>query len=541
MQINKLVVKNYKLLKDVVIPINPEINIFVGENDAGKSSILEALSILTTGKLNGIALERQLKANLFNSSIRQEFIDAVGAGQTPSPPQIIFEAYFDGDLILKGSNNTLSEDAVGINVTIKIADNNTPIYQKMLNARDVTDIPIELYTVDCRYFNGDQVSFRYGSFKSVFIDTTRKEYLGIVNQFVTESITENLSLEQLRDLAIAYNRSRRDFHKDDTVKTLNDAVKSVIQGRSVSLGLREDDAEAWKKQLSIVVDDIPFEHLGFGTQNTLKIELALRNADVQANVVLMEEPENNLSFTNMARLVDHISSSTGKQVFISTHSSYIANKLNLENVILVKEGDVTSYKELPDDAKKYFIKLPGYDTLRFALASKAILVEGPTDDLIVQRAYKDRYGKLPHEDGIDIIVVDALAFKHYCDIALLMGKQIAVVTDNDGDVKKNIQEKYEGYWGKNEITFYYEENAELNTIEPSVLAVNCESGQPIEQFKRIISSEDRYSLKSRDYDGVLDFMTNNKTEWAFRVFESEESIQYPEYIKKAIAHYDKHH
>lgn len=541
MKINKLVIKNYKLIRDAVIPLNPEINIFVGENDAGKSSILEALSILTTGKLNGIALERQLKANLFNSAIRQEYIDAVVAGQTPAPPQIVFEAYFEDDLILKGSNNTLSEDAVGINVTIKIADNNTPIYQKMLNVGDVTDIPIELYTVDFHYFNGGPVSFRYGPFKSVFIDTTRKEYVGIINQFVSESITENLSPEQLRDLAIAYSRSRREFHEDDTVKTLNDAVKSVIQGRSVSLGLREDDVEAWKKQLSIVVDDIPFEHLGFGTQNTLKIELALRNADVQANVVLMEEPENNLSFTNMARLVDHISSSTGKQVFISTHSSYIANKLNLENVILVKEGDVTSYKELPDDAKKYFIKLPGYDTLRFALASKAILVEGPTDDLIIQRAYKDKYGKLPHEDGIDIIVVDALAFKHYCDIALLMGKRVAVVTDNDGDVKKNIQEKYEGYLGKDELTFYYEENVEFNTIEPSVLAVNCERGQPIEQFKRIISSEDRYSLKSRNYDGVLDFMTNNKTEWAFRVFEAEENIQYPEYIQKAIAHYDKHH
>ena len=101
-------------------------------------------------------------------------------------------------------------------------------------------------------------------------------------------------------------------------------MKSVIQGRNVSLGLREDEVEAWKKQLSIVVDEIPFEQLGFGTQNTLKIELALRNAEEQANIVLMEEPENNLSFTNMAKLVDHVSASTGKQVFISTHSSYMS-------------------------------------------------------------------------------------------------------------------------------------------------------------------------------------------------------------------------
>ena len=541
MKINKLVVKNYKLLRDAIIPINPKINIFVGENDAGKSSILEALSILTTGKLNGFAFDRQLKANLFNCKIRQEYINAIRDGQTPAPPQIIFEAYFDGDPIFKGSNNTLSEDSAGINVTVKLADNNAPTYQKMLRAGDVKDIPIELYTVSCDYFNGNPASFRYGPFKSVFIDTTRKEYTGIINHFVSENITENLSPEQLRDLAVAYNRSRREFHDDDTVKTLNDAVKSVIQGRNVSLSLREDEVDAWKKQLSIVVDDIPFEHLGFGTQNALKIELALRNAEDQANIVLMEEPENNLSFTNIARLVDHVSSSTGKQVFISTHSSYIANKLNLENVILVKDGNVTSYKDLSDDAKKYFTKLPGYDTLRFALASKVILVEGPTDDLIIQRAYKDKYGKLPHEDGIDIIVVDSLAFKHYCDIALLMKKQIALVTDNDGDIEKNINLKYEKYLGKREIAFYYEGDANLRTIEPSVLAVNCVNEVPSEEFKRIISSESRYSLKSRDYQGVLDFMTENKTEWAFRVFEATEKIQYPEYIQNVIAHYDEHH
>ena len=168
-------------------------------------------------------------------------------------------------------------------------------------------------------------------------------------------------------------------------------------------------------------------------------------------------------------------------------------------------------------------------------------MEGPTDDLIIQRAYKDKYGTLPHEDGIDIIVVDSLAFKHYCDIALLMGKRIAVVTDNDGDIEKNIRVKYDGYYEKKELTFYFEENTNLNTIELSVLAVNCDHGQPNEEFKRMISSETRYSLKSRDYDGILDFMSHNKTEWAFRVFEAEKCIQYPTYIQKVIAHYEEHH
>jgi predicted ATP-dependent endonuclease of OLD family len=37
--------------------------------------------------------------------------------------------------------------------------------------------------------------------------------------------------------------------------------------------------------------------------------------------------------------------------------------------------------------KNILNKLPGYDTLRLILCNKAILVEGPSDELIVQKAY----------------------------------------------------------------------------------------------------------------------------------------------------------
>lgn len=542
MTIKKIVIKNYKLLQDVVIFLNTGVNIFVGDNDSGKSTILEVLSILTTGKLNGYAFERQLKANMFTRAVRIAYIQALKSGRKVPPPEIIFEAYFDGDPIYKGSNNTLSEqDAIGINITAHIDEKNTELYKQMVTRGDVKDIPIELYTVDYHYFNGDTFNFRYGPFKSVFIDTTRKDYGGLVGHFISDSISDTLTGEQIRDLSIAYGISRRSFRDNETVKQLNEAVrkKAVVQGRDVSLDLREDDSEAWKKQMSIVVDDIPFEHVGFGTQNTIKIELALQNAEEQANIVLMEEPENNLSFSNMAILVNHITESKGKQVFISTHSSYIANKLSLSNVLLVREGRISPYNTLPDDTKKYFVKLPGYDTLRFILSSKVILVEGPTDNLIIQRAYLDTNKKLPSEDGIDIIVVDALAFKRYLDLAALIEKPVVVVTDNDGNIEKNIKEKYRDYQ-QSFFTYYYENNKDFNTIEPSVLAVNLDkNGNPTEVFKKAISAGG--SMMNRDKQGVLDFMSKrgNKSEWAYRVFEAPERINYPEYITNVIKHFEQ--
>lgn len=37
--------------------------------DSGKSTILEALSIVATGELNGYAFDKQIKANYFNDSV----------------------------------------------------------------------------------------------------------------------------------------------------------------------------------------------------------------------------------------------------------------------------------------------------------------------------------------------------------------------------------------------------------------------------------------------------------------------------------------
>lgn len=253
-------------------------------------------------------------------------------------------------------------------------------------------------------------------------------------------------------------------------------------------------------------------------------------------MILMEEPENCLSHTNMAKLVHRVSSTEGKQIFISTHSSFIANKLNLGNLLLVEKGKVKPFRDLPTETIGYFKKLPGYDTLRLVLAEKVVLVEGPTDDLIIQRAYKDKKGCLPSENGIDIIAVDSLAFKRYCDIAVILKKEIAVVTDNDGNIALNIDKKYSEYKDSPYIRIFHERNEALNTIEPSVLAVNCDiDGAPTEEFKAVISCG--ASLMNRDYDGILGFMSKNKSEWAARVFDAEDSIHYPAYIKELIDEY----
>lgn len=52
MKIEEIIIKNYKIFNDITIKMNNDVNIFVGENDSGKTTILEALSIALIGKLN---------------------------------------------------------------------------------------------------------------------------------------------------------------------------------------------------------------------------------------------------------------------------------------------------------------------------------------------------------------------------------------------------------------------------------------------------------------------------------------------------------
>lgn len=127
---------------------------------------------------------------------------------------------------------------------------------------------------------------------------------------------------------------------------------------------------------------------------------------------------------------------------ITTHSTYVLNKLGLDHLILLGAGDqFMRLSDLGKETREYFERLPGYDTLRMILAKRSILAEGPSDELIVQRAYKYLHGKLPIEDGIDVLCVRGLSFKRFLDIAKLLGTRTTVVTDNDGDYQAKVAAK----------------------------------------------------------------------------------------------------
>ena len=74
--------------------------------------------------------------------------------------------------------------------------------------------------------------------------------------------------------------------------------------------------------------------------------LALERQAKDANIILIEEPENHLSFTSMNMLINKIREKcAGKQIIIVTHSAYVLNKLGIEKVIFLPRNQAFHAKE----------------------------------------------------------------------------------------------------------------------------------------------------------------------------------------------------
>jgi len=252
--------------------------------------------------------------------------------------------------------------------------------------------------------------------------------------------------------------------------------------------------------------------------------LALERKAGTSNLILIEEPENHLSFSSMSKLISKIQEKCiGKQIIITTHSSFVLNKLGLDSLILLNEKKTTSLKSLPPDTQTYFKKLSGYDTLRLVLAKKAILVEGPSDELIIQKAYLKKHNVMPIADGIDVINVRGLSFARFLDIAKELQKEVVVVTDNDGDHANKVDKKYLPYQGIATIKVSRSDDDTAKTLEPQMIKSNGLSNLNQVFSKNFASEAD-----------LEDYMTNNKTDYALKIFETTDTITFPDYINDAV-------
>ncbi|WP_046216487.1 ATP-dependent nuclease [Paenibacillus wulumuqiensis] len=545
MHIEKVIIENFKIYEGrFEINFNNGLNILVGDNEAGKSTILEAIHLALTGLLNGRNLRSELTEYLFNNRVVKKYIDSLKDETKQSLPYILIEIYIAGDDCPKfeGDSNLTKTGACGISFRIAFDDKYQIEYEELVKNSDVKTLPIEYYDIFLETFARENITHRRLPLKSALIDSSSNRYQNGSDIYISRIVRDHLEPTDIVNISQAHRKMRESFMNSSSIKLINQKIQNneVLSGKKVELSVELLSKNAWENSLMTYLNKIPFHFLGKGEQCIVKTELALSHKKSQeANIILVEEPENHLSHTKLNQFINRIQNrQKDKQIIISTHSSFVANKLGLDKLILLNDKKTLRLEELKDSTTNFFEKISGYDTLRLILCRMAILVEGDSDELIVQKAYmSSNNGKLPIEDQIDVISVGT-SFLRFLEIASALKKEVVVVTDNDGDVK-SLEEKYSEYINENKkenIKICYDaeidsgslliggKNFNYNTLEPKLLKVNN-----LKILNRI------YNTKCKNEDDMHKHMRTNKTDCALKVFDSEEAIKFPNYILEAIS------
>ncbi len=535
MYINRVYIDGFKRLTNFELELNASLNIIVGDNETGKSSVLEAIGLVLTGQYDGRLIQYAIDPYLFNVATVNEYFRKRQASENGSPPRILIEAYLQdnaGDAALaklKGTNNSKSEDCPGLALTIEVDNDHVEALKDYAgDSSNPTVLPVEFYKVAWRSFAGNGVTVRNLPFRAAKIDTSLARVYRGPNKYLSQVVNDVLNEDQRRQLSLAYKKLRHGFTQEPGVTAINQHLEkqgNPATTKKLTVQMDVSSRSSWDSTITAHLDDLPFDCAGKGEQCRVQMRLAIAGAE-QSRVLLIEEPENHLSHSNLNMLMDDIQKDCGdRQVIVTTHSAFVLNKLGIDKLrLLSHDGPTAALAALTPATKDYFMKLPGYDTLRLILAKRSILVEGPSDELIVQRAYKDKHGKLPLEDGVDVISVRSLAFKRFLEIAALLKLNVCVVTDNDGDVNA-LRQKYADYLNgaHSTIKILYDEDVQCATLEPQLLKANS-----------LHKLNSMFGTTFEDDAALLKYMGRNKTDCALKIFETAQAWVAPGYIANAI-------
>jgi energy-coupling factor transporter ATP-binding protein EcfA2 len=533
--INRIVISGYRCFKHLDLEPNPGLNIVVGDNECGKSTLLEAIALGLTGKINGRWAVEELNPFWFHRQSVLDFFAAYARNEPIEPPTISIELYFASDIDavqrFRGVHNSEQKDCPGVAISISPAEDYRVELDAYLASSPPAILPVEYYEVNWHSFADQRLAKRPRELATSYIDSRTIRSTAGVDYHTREMLSEHLDGQERAAISLAHRRSRQTI-TEDTLGAINERIgrdSQQLHHKPIGLQMDQSSRSSWEAGVVPQVEDIPFAMSGQGQQSAIKMSLAMSRTAGASTFVLIEEPENHLSHTSLTRLISRIDSLAGddQQLFICTHSSFVANRLGLDKLILLNLGTTAKLSSLSADTVSYFRRLAGYDTLRLVLANHVVLVEGPSDVIVFERAFRDTVGKLPSELGIDIMSMGGLTSRRALEVCRALKRRAIALQDNDGHAPEEIKKALSDLLENGERELFVGEPNDGSTLEPQLLSANTS-----ESLRKVLNLKDPVD--------PLEWMGNNKTEMAIRIFDSKERISMPTYIQEAIAFLRQH-
>lgn len=520
--IKSLYINGFKKFINFRIEFNKKLNILVGENEAGKSTILDAIKLVIFQSYKNT--DKSVLLNLFNVH------DVIKYQQNPSLetlPKILIELELDIDeghprsQDLFGQHNHKKKELFGLRFICEFSDELSDG-----TLRFNSTIPVDYYILKWETFSGRSYVYQNNLLKAISIDTSKNDTNSSYNYFNKQIFNNIFDSNERNKNRHFFRESLNNIFSGDNSLLIDDNRVFNINGSKLIL----------ENLITIYDNNIPLESKGSGMENIIKTEIALAKAGEAIELILLEEPENHLSHSNLRAMINRITNHCeDSQIILTTHSNLITSRLGLNNIIWIGTTQSNSFYNLDKNTVQFFHKSDDNKLLEFLLSNKVILVEGKTEYLLLSLLYEQCYQKTLDEDNITIISLNGLSFKNYFDIIRDNEKKVAVITDNDAKQSKIDRAKKDNEASCN-INFFMGKTIENWTWEVCFYNINSKA------LDEIISIEEGAEYPVKEYsDGrsqnlpiVLRKMINSKSESAYTILTSNRVFNIPDYIKEAF-------
>lgn len=539
--IKTLRIKGFKKFTDLTVDFNPNVNIIAGENGSGKSTILEAIKIVLNQQNKNS--DRSLLEDWFNVEAKEAFqrnpciktlpeieIEVELCLSSSTPKSINFHGEYHSqkrEAILNKSKrkNEASKERYGI--TFKCFYDATD-NEELNPFIEEGNLPYEHYTLEWTTFAHLAYQAAKPPLNIISINTSEQSTTTSFNQY-----NRTLFLSKYDDKTIA---DAKNCFRHEITRAFNKLSLEEIDKNS-RFGI-DNKKLILEKIISIYQGNILLENQGSGQANLIKTQIALSKSN-KIDTLLIEEPENHLSPTTLNRMISDIEEKKkNHQIIITTHSNTIASRLNLKNVLWIAGEQMQSLRDIKKETARFFEKLPSNSFLILLLSKKIILVEGPTEYLLLPMLYQRTNNSSIEKDEVVIISCNGISYQRYLDIAEKTGKKLLVLTDNDKKLKK-IQEKRQTT-GKSQRVYMSDDIEEwtwevclykLNKIVLDRLFKNRIKTTKAENEANVVEDD----LSDGKNSPTLQWMLEHKSEAAYAMsFLRDDEIEVPQYIQEAL-------
>lgn len=509
----KIKLHNFKRFATLQIEFNSELNLLIGDNEAGKSSVLTAIDLVLSGSRSKV--ETYGLESLMTTEVVEAFLN--GRKEYGNLPKLYVELYLSDQQNADLNGNANSDHRVGDGLVLCCEPDDDLSHEiAQILAQPGANFPFEYYTINFHTFSGQSYTGYKRYLRHVLIDSSQ-----INNEYATREYVKSMYQGSTTDVQRYGHANEYRSHKNNFTDTVLDNVNAGLQ--VYQFGVRSSTKANLATDITLNEGNINIENKGKGKQCFIKTDFALNRNPIGLDVILLEEPENHLSHLNMKKLIERIGGTNDKQLFVSTHNSLISTRLDLRKAILLNSIRAvnTRLRNLPADTARFFMKAPDNNVIEFVLSTKVILVEGDAEYILMDQFCRMVTGRSLDAECIHVISVDGTSFKRYLHLARELGIRVAVITDNDGDHQVKVTDNYAEF-NQDNIGIFADTDNLRSTFEICIYVDNqavCD-----ELFN---SPGRRLSIQQ--------YMLKNKTESAFELLDKRAGrLQTPDYIRQAI-------